>query len=138
MAIKHAITKYFGNRPPQIIAEPGRFISGDAGVIQSEIILIAEKSRNGRRWVYLDIGRFGGLPEVMGGAIRYKILSRSGASKTGPVVLAGPTCDEVDVLYDDLDYELPLDLKVGDKIELLSAGAYTASYSAVGFNPWLS
>ena len=134
VAIEHAITKYFGNRPPQIIAEPGRFISGDAGVIQSEIVLIAEKSRNGRRWVYLDIGRFGGLPEVMGGAIRYKILSRSGASKTGPVVLAGPTCDEVDVLYDDLDYELPLDLKVGDKIELLSAGAYTASYSAVGFN----
>ena len=52
----------------------------------------------------------------------------------GPVVIAGPTCDEVDMLYDRSGYELPLDLKIGDRIEILSAGAYTASYSSVGFN----
>ena len=48
--------------------------------------------------------------------------------------MAGPTCDEVDVLYEKAGYELPLDLKVGDKVEILSAGAYTTTYASVGFN----
>lgn len=134
-AIMAAMTKHFGNRLPQMIAEPGRYVAGDAGIIQTEVILIADKSRSGdRRWVYLDIGRFGGLPETMGEAIQYRIRTPYGGAAKGPVVLAGPTCDEVDVLYDKADYELPLELKVGDRIEFLSAGAYTASYASVGFN----
>ncbi len=42
--------------------------------------------------------------------------------------------DEADILYVDADYRLPLDLEVGDRIEILSAGAYTRTYSSVGFN----
>jgi ornithine decarboxylase len=49
-------------------------------------------------------------------------------------VIAGPTCDEVDIIYDEAAYELPLDLKIGDRIEVLSTGAYTSSYCSVGFN----
>ncbi|MBT5456476.1 MAG: type III PLP-dependent enzyme, partial [Rhodospirillaceae bacterium] len=135
VAIIDAMTRHFGNQAPQMIAEPGRYIAGDAGVIQSEVILIANKSRSGdRRWVYLDIGRFGGLPETLDEAIQYRIRTPYGSDAKGPVVIAGPTCDEVDVLYDRADYELPLDLKVGDRIEILSTGAYTASYCSVGFN----
>jgi ornithine decarboxylase len=134
-AIIEAMTKHFGNHLPQMIAEPGRYIAGDAGVIQTEVILIANKSRSGdRRWVYLDIGRFGGLPETLGEAIQYRIRTPYNGAAKGPVVIAGPTCDEVDVLYDQADYTLPLELKVGDRIEILSTGAYTASYSSVGFN----
>lgn len=134
-AIVEAMAKHFGNGLPVIVAEPGRFIPGDAGVIQSEIVLIAHKSRmGGRRWVYLDVGRFGGLPEVLDEAIQYRIRTPYGDSDSGPVIIAGPTCDEADVLYQNADYQLPLALKAGDKIEILSAGAYTASYSAVGFN----
>jgi len=134
-AIMEGVAKHFGNRKPGIVAEPGRYIAGDAGVIQSEIVLIAHKSRmGGRRWVYLDIGRFGGLPEVLDEAIQYRIRTPYDNGETGPVVLAGPTCDEADVLYQNADYLLPLALKAGDKIEILSTGAYTASYSAVGFN----
>ena len=50
------------------------------------------------------------------------------------MVLAGPTCDSADVLYERAEYHLPLDLEPGDMLEIGSAGAYTASYSAVGFN----
>ena len=32
------------------------------------------------------------------------------------------------------EYALPLELEVGDKVEILSTGAYTASYASVGFN----
>ena len=134
-AIMEGMIKHFDNGFPEIIAEPGRYIPGDAGLIQSEVVLIAKKSRmGGRRWVYLDIGRFGGLPEVLDEAIQYRIRTPYEDGETGPVILAGPTCDEADVLYQNADYQLPLALKIGDKIEVLSTGAYTASYSAVGFN----
>jgi ornithine decarboxylase len=134
-AIITAVKKHFGNHPPHIIAEPGRYIPGDAGIIQTEIVLISTKSADDKkRWVFLDIGKFGGLPEVMDEAIKYRIRTPYGDAESGPVIIAGPTCDEVDVIYKDAAYELPLALKVGDRIELLSTGAYTASYCSVGFN----
>lgn len=134
-AIMDGVTRHFGNRIPAVIVEPGRCLPGDAGVIQSEVVLISRKSEgDGRRWVYLDIGKFGGLVEVMDESIQYRIRTPHNGGATGPVVIAGPTCDEVDVLYDAAGYELPLDLAVGDKVEILSAGAYTASYCSVGFN----
>jgi len=133
--IMKAMTRHFGNRLPAMVIEPGRCIPGDAGVIQSEVVLISRKSYDdGRRWVYLDIGKFGGLPEVMDEAIKYNIRTPRDGGPSGPVIIAGPTCDEVDVLYDGAGYQLPLDLAVGDKIEILSAGAYTATYASVGFN----
>lgn len=134
-AIMATVTRHFGNALPQLIVEPGRGIAGDAGVIQSEIVLISHKSYDDPvRWIFLDIGKFGGLPETMDEAIKYRITTRKEGDMTGPVILAGPTCDEVDVLYQDHKYALPLSLDVGDKIEFLSAGAYTSTYASVGFN----
>ena len=134
-AIMKAMTDHFGNNLPQMIVEPGRGIAGDAGVIQAEVVLISTKSYDeNRRWVYLDIGKFGGLPETMGEAIQYRLKTPRDGGPKGPVVLAGPTCDEVDVLYDKAGYQLPLALQVGDKVQILAAGAYTSTYSSVGFN----
>ena len=134
-AIKQSLQRHFGDNLPRLIVEPGRCIPGDAGIIQSEVVLISRKSPDAKkRWVYLDIGKFGGLPEVLDEAIQYRIRTPHGGGVTGPVILAGPTCDEVDVIYDAAGYELPLDLSIGDRVEILSAGAYTASYSSVGFN----
>jgi ornithine decarboxylase len=134
-AIMNAMTKHFGNRLPQMVIEPGRGLVGDAGLIQSEVVLVSRKSYDtDRRWVYLDIGKFGGLPETMGEAIQYRIVTPKDGGPTGPVVLAGPTCDEVDILYDKANYEMPLALAPGDKVEIHAAGAYTATYCSVGFN----
>jgi ornithine decarboxylase len=49
-------------------------------------------------------------------------------------VIAGPTCDSVDTLYEKAGYKLPDALKAGDRVRLLSAGAYTTTYASVGFN----
>jgi ornithine decarboxylase len=134
-AIMTAMTEHFGNNLPQMLIEPGRGIAGDAGVIQAEVVVVSTKTYDdNRRWVYLDIGKFGGLPETMGEAIQYRLKTPHDNGPKGPVVLAGPTCDEVDVLYDKADYRLPLALKVGDKIVIEAAGAYTTTYSSVGFN----
>jgi ornithine decarboxylase len=134
-AVMAAITRHFGNDLPEIIVEPGRSIVGDAGVIQSEVVLISRKSfGEDRRWVYLDIGKFNGLAETADESIKYRIRTPADGGAVGPAVIAGPTCDSADILYEKAGYELPLDLKVGDKVEILSTGAYTSTYASVGFN----
>jgi ornithine decarboxylase len=134
-AVMGAITRHFGNDLPEIIVEPGRSVVGDAGVLQSEVVLISQKSREeDKRWVYLDVGKFNGLAETMDESIKYRIETPADGGPTGPTVLAGPTCDSADILYEKAEYQLPLDLEVGDKVEILSTGAYTSTYATVGFN----
>ena len=133
--IRASLARHFGDGPPRVVAEPGRGIVGDAGVIQTEIVLIAEESREpDRRWIFLDVGKFGGLPETFEESIRYRIRTPHDGGAAAPAVLAGPTCDEVDVLYDAADYRLPTALQTGDRIEILATGAYTAAYASIGFN----
>lgn len=133
--INLALEYYFGDELPEIILEPGRSLVGDAGVIQAEVVLISKKSvYEEKRWVYLDIGKFSGLAETMDEAIKYRILTPKDGGETGPVVLAGPTCDSADIMYEQTHFELPLDLQVGDKVLILATGAYTTTYSAVNFN----
>ncbi len=134
-AIQAAMTEHFGENLPRIIIEPGRSLVGDSGLIETEVVLISKKSYgDDARWVYLDIGKFGGLAETHDEAIKYRIevVGRKGA--TGPVILAGPSCDSVDILYEKFQYQLPLSLQVGDRIRIYATGAYTSSYSSVGFN----
>ena len=134
-AVMAALTTHFGNDLPELVVEPGRSIVGDAGVIQSEVVLISRKSYDEeKRWVYLDVGKFNGLAETMDESIKYRIRTPADGGATGPTVLAGPTCDSADILYEKTEYQLPIDLKVGDKVEILATGAYTSMYSSVGFN----
>lgn len=133
--IKAAMREHFGNRPPEIIIEPGRWLTAPAGVIQSEVVLVSRKSYNDdRRWVYLDVGKFGGLAETVDEAIQYPIRAARREIPAGAVIIAGPTCDGADVLYENAGYRLPMDLRSGDRVQILNTGAYTASYSSVGFN----
>jgi ornithine decarboxylase len=119
----------------ELMVEPGRGLVGDAGVIQAEVVLVSRKAPDDeKRWVYLDIGKFSGLAETMDEAIKYRLLTARDGEATGPVVLAGPSCDSADVLYEKTDYRLPLGLKDGDRIWIMGAGAYTATYASVGFN----
>ncbi|MGH7249331.1 MAG: type III PLP-dependent enzyme, partial [Pseudomonadota bacterium] len=99
------------------------------------VVLIADKGcGDQKRWVYLDVGKFNGLAETMDESIKYRIVTPGRAGEAGPVILAGPTCDSADILYEKTEYRLPLGLEVGDKVEIQAAGAYTASYASVGFN----
>jgi ornithine decarboxylase len=132
-AIMHAMTRHFGNDLPEMLIEPGRAMVGNAGVVAAEVVLVCRRMpEDERRWVYLDIGRFGGLAETEGEAIRYRVTAGNGA--TGPVVLAGPTCDSVDIIYDKAPYRLPLDLRSGERVLIHDTGAYVTSYAAQNFN----
>jgi ornithine decarboxylase len=134
-AIMAAITAHFGNALPEMVIEPGRSIVGDAGLVSAEVVLVSRRDRDDPvRWVYLDIGRFGGLAETEGEAIKYRITTPHDGTELGPVAIAGPTCDGADIMYEKSNYRLPLALRTGDRVELLSAGAYTATYASQGFN----
>ena len=134
-AIMGAMTQHFGNDLPEMLVEPGRFIVGDAGVVESEVVLVSRKGEDDPvRWVYLDIGRFGGLAETEGEAIRYTIRTPHDGDADGPVTIAGPTCDSADTLYEKSNYRLPLALDAGDRVELMATGAYVTTYASQGFN----
>ena len=117
---------------PTTIAEPGRGIAADAGVLVTTVVGVVQRAQT--RWVYLDAGVFTGLVETLDEAIHYPLSHRPDGGPTGPCVLAGPTCDSADVLYEQTMVELPLDLAEGDQVRFGCAGVYTASYSTVGFN----
>jgi ornithine decarboxylase len=129
-----AMVRALFGRPAYVMAEPGRALVAEAGVIAAEVLLVARKRPSDiARWVYLDIGKFSGLAETMDEAIRYQFETTHGGP-TGPCILAGPSCDTADVLYEKRPVQLPLALRAGDKVRIRAAGAYTSSYASVGFN----
>ncbi|AEX85189.1 ornithine decarboxylase [Marinitoga sp. 1135] len=109
-----------------IITEPGRSMVGDAGILVSKVIL---KSRKGaKQWVYLDVGVFHGLMETIEN-FQYEIqVEGKSYDKTGVFTLAGPTCDSVDTIYEDI--LLPADIDYEDIVYFINAGAYTVEYGS--------
>jgi len=119
----------------RVMAEPGRGLVAEAGMIAAEVLLVSRKSDDDLcRWVYLDIGKFSGLAETIDEAIRYQFVTDRDHEPAGPCILAGPSCDSADVLYEKRPVAMPLGLKSGDRVIIRNCGAYTSSYSSVGFN----
>jgi ornithine decarboxylase len=133
-AISRSVSRHFADEP-RLVLEPGRFLVSDAGLLRSEVVLVARKSTvDDVRWVYLDVGRYNGLAETENEYITYLLSTPGHDGETGPVYLAGPTCDGDDVLYQHNIYRLPMELRAGDHLDFLNTGAYTASYSSIAFN----
>ena len=127
----------FSGQLPQVILEPGRYLVGNAGVLVSEIITVSKKhSSDNHRWVYQDAGKFNGLIETLSEDIKYPVFmsDHHEDARYGEVVLAGPTCDSVDIMYEKTRYKLPMDIVPGQRLYWLSTGAYTSSYASVEFN----
>jgi ornithine decarboxylase len=132
--VMELVTARFGH-VARVMAEPGRGLVAEAGMIVAEVVLVSRKSdRDMHRWVYLSIGRFSGLAETEGEAIRYQFVTPRDGDATGPCIVAGPSCDSADVLYEKRPMQLPLTLKAGDRVLIRNTGAYTSTYSSVCFN----
>ena len=133
--IMAAVRRQFGNRIPFLIAEPGRGLVGNAGVIQTEVVLIAEQGRRRRAALGLsrhrqvrrprrDHGRGDPVPD------RQPPHRRAGAGDPGRPDLR----QRRRALRAQPATRLPADLEVGDRLEIGATGAYTTTYAAVGFN----
>ncbi|MBR0155308.1 MAG: type III PLP-dependent enzyme [Treponema sp.] len=135
--ITRYLTDDFGEDIPEIVLEPGRSLVGDSGILTSEVILTSRKNNTAlARWVYVDAGKFNGLIETLDESIKYPIVTNKDKPgvKESEVIIAGPTCDSMDIMYENSRYKLPTNLKSGDKIYWLSTGAYTSTYASVEFN----
>ncbi|HVN42178.1 MAG TPA: type III PLP-dependent enzyme [Steroidobacteraceae bacterium] len=115
-------------RGVRLLAEPGRFIAGPAGTCVAAVVGRAQ--REGRWWYYLDDGLYGSYSGQLYDHASYPIecLDRDGLAS--PSVLAGPTCDSIDVIREDVP--LP-ELEIGDLVVGHMMGAYTSA-SATDFN----
>lgn len=132
--IERFIREDFGDDAPEIIIEPGRSLISNAGVLVSEVVLISRKSRTAlHRWVFTDVGKFSGLIETLDEAIKFPVYTEK-QGECEDSVIAGPTCDSMDIMYEHHKYPLPLNLAIGDRMYWFSTGAYTTTYSAVEFN----
>ena len=96
------------------------------------MVLVARKSRTAvERWVYTDVGKFSGLIETMDESIKFPIWTEK-KGEMEEVIIAGPTCDSADIMYENYKYGLPLNLASGDRLYWLSTGAYTTSLQRGG------
>ena len=111
-----------------VIAEPGRFLSGPAMTCVSTII--GKAMRSGMQWYYLDDGVYGSFSGQIFDHARYPLEIISDDNRRFPSVLAGPTCDSIDLIAEDVS--LPL-LQIGDLLIGHMMGAYTSA-SATRFN----
>jgi ornithine decarboxylase len=127
--IREALAKLPGG--VRVIAEPGRFIVGPAAIGVASVMGRAQ--REGHWWYYLDDGLYGSYSGQLYDHARYPVEPLKEGKGRLPSVLAGPTCDSIDVIAENL--MLP-ELKVGDLIVGRAMGAYTwASASEFNFFP---
>jgi ornithine decarboxylase len=112
----------------RIIAEPGRYIAAAAGTAVATVM--GRALRDGRWWFYLDDGIYGSYSGQLFDHMRYPVAALRDGGERVPAVLAGPTCDSIDVIDDHL--ELPL-LEAGDLVVGRQMGAYTSA-CATDFN----
>lgn len=111
----------------EVLAEPGRGLVADAGRLRTTVIGLAE--RRGRRWVHLDVGAFNGNMEALETGRRLVLpMTDERGGPTVRSVVTGPSCDSQDTLRDDAP--LSVDLRVGDRVVLHTAGAYTTAYAS--------
>jgi ornithine decarboxylase len=112
----------------RVIAEPGRYIAAPAAVAVASVM--GRALRDGRWWYYLDDGLYGSYSGQIYDHAQYPVEALRVEGACHPSVLAGPTCDSIDVIREELS--LPL-LDVGDLVIGRAMGAYTAA-SASDFN----
>jgi ornithine decarboxylase len=115
-------------RRVRVIAEPGRYIAGPAGTAVARVIGRAQ--REGRWWYYLDDGVYGSFSGQLYDHAMYPIEVPGATGPAHPSVLAGPTCDSIDVVREDVP--LP-ELQIGDLVVGRMMGAYTSA-TATDFN----
>lgn len=111
-----------------IIAEPGRFLVAPA---VTGIASVSGKARRGDyQWYYLDDGIYGSYSGQLFDHVTYPLQIFNSDEARSPSILAGPTCDSIDIIAEDV--ALP-DMSEGDLVIGHMMGAYTYA-TATRFN----
>ncbi|MCG8578154.1 MAG: type III PLP-dependent enzyme [Flavobacteriales bacterium] len=120
--------EFFRQNDIEIIGEPGRYISANSMLLVSRII--GKSVRNNQPWYYIDDGVYNSFTDKVYGNADYHLYFKSEDRELFPSVIAGPTCDSIDIIKSDV---LLPDLEIGSLLIFTQMGAYT-SESASCFN----
>ena len=117
--------------PVSLTAEPGRYLTAEAGTMVATVI--GRASRRGAEWVHLDIGAFGGLMEALetNRGLHYPVSCVHGhrnPPRLVPMSVTGPTCDSEDTVL--IGAPLCAELVTGDLVRIACTGAYTTAYAS--------
>jgi len=108
----------------QIIAEPGRYLSASA--MKSVSRIMGKAKRGEACWYYLDDGIYGSYSGQLFDHATYPLTIFSDIAEREQAVLAGPTCDSIDVIAEQIS--MP-PLFMGDIVVGHQMGAYTSATS---------
>ncbi len=111
----------------RVISEPGRAIAATSVTLVTTVL--GKSIRDGKIWYYLDDGLYSTFSGIVYDHCQYQVVTLK-EQQPRLSVLAGPTCDSFDVMYDGL--MIP-EHEVGDRIIFLATGAYCA-VSGSNFN----
>jgi ornithine decarboxylase len=130
-AISAAVADMLPYQPELLVAEPGRYLVGESGVLASTVI--GRDERRGEEWLYLDVGVYNGLMETqqLQHNWAYPLSTSRWAQAGAPTshfTVAGPSCDSADTMF--VGVRLPAALTVDDRVYIGTAGAYTLSYAS--------
>ena len=125
--INHGLDKHFSDKRIKVVAEPGRILCAEAVQLLCKIIGYAV--RDGKQWYTLDDGIYGSYSGLMFDHANYQYITYNSGDLL-PTVLAGPSCDSLDVIADDL--YMPQQV-VGDLVVTPDIGAYSSAH-ATQFN----
>ena len=116
------------DKKTKLIAEPGRFFAGPAGVLITQVI--GRTFRNNKNYYYLNDGLYGDFSGIVFDHGKYELKTLRRGQKFLSTV-AGPTCDSFDTI--SLSEELP-ELEVGSVVYVKNIGAYSSASAVQSFN----
>lgn len=123
--ITKAIKTHFGDvKNLRVSMEPGRGLIGDSGIMVSTVV--GKALREGKEWVYLDVGVFNGLMETIED-YKYEVVGTKRHTTQKIITIAGPSCDSVDVMFKDMKVQA---LSLNEKVFIINCGAYTTVYAS--------
>jgi ornithine decarboxylase len=125
--IKHEIRRLF-DKHIKVIAEPGRFLAGPAGILVTQVV--GRAFRNNKNYYYLNDGLYGDFSGIVFDHCRYEFKSLRRGQKFLST-LAGPTCDSFDTISQS--EEMP-EMDVGNVVYVKNIGAYSNASAAPAFN----
>lgn len=116
------LKSYIGSANTKVIVEQGQFLLNRAIDLQVNVLEVRHK--NGYKMVYIDSGIYHGLLDVILKKKAYRIIAKE-SFEVEKCLICGDSSDVSDVIG---VYDLPTNIKCGDKLTIVGCGAYCEEF----------
>ena len=103
----------------QILLEPGRLLVGNAGILLTRVRYLKETAQ--KKFAIVDAGMNDLIRPALYGSYHEIVPANRSSANTSKIDIVGPVCESGDFFAQDR--QMP-DLKPGDLLAVMSAGAY--------------